>query len=240
MLILGARSDIGKAVAHRFASQGYDLQLAARRAATLEADKADLELRHGVAVTLHEFDVLTTEAHDRFVQALPVLPDCVVCAVGVMGSQDLSEEDVAHASQILRVNFEGPACIMGVLANRFQSRGSGTLIGISSVAGERGRGSNYTYGAAKAGFTAFLSGLRNRLARYGVHVVTVLPGPVETRMTVGLTMPSFLVAQPQEVAVAIWRAARRRHSIVYVRPIWSVIMAILRSVPEVWFKRLNL
>lgn len=240
VLILGARSDIARAVAHQFASQGHSLQLAARNVATLESDKADLELRHGVAVTLHEFDALATDTHEAFVQALPALPTIAVCAVGYMGNQAESERDLDAAIRVMRSNYEGPASILAVLANAFEARGSGTLVGISSVAGERGRATNYIYGSAKSGFTAFLSGLRNRLAKKGVHVITVLPGFVATRMTDGLALPTVLTATADEVAAAVSRAHRHGRSTVYVRRVWAAIMLVVRNIPEPVFKRSRL
>lgn len=240
VLILGARSDIGKAVAHKFASLGHPVQLAARNANTLEADKTDMELRYKVAVTLHEFDALAIETHDTFVNSLPELPQIVVCAVGMMGQQRENERDIETASIIMRSNYEGPAGILAILANRFEERGSGTLVGISSVAGERGRATNYVYGSSKAGFTTFLSGLRNRLSKSGVHVVTVLPGFVSTRMTEGMDLPKKLTAEPNEVADAILRAVEKKKNVIYVRPIWHLIMLIIRNIPEFIFKKLKI
>lgn len=240
VLILGARSDIARAVAHKFASLGHPLQLAARNAATLEADMADIGLRHGVPVTLHEFDVLASETHHAFVAGLPELPQVAICAVGLMGRQELSESDPVAAQLVIRSTYEGPALVLAALAIRFEARGSGTLVGISSVAGERGRAANYVYGSAKAGFTAFLSGLRNRLSARGVHVVTVLPGFVETRMTEGMSLPSHLTARPSEVAEAIARAVERRKDVIWIRAIWRPIMTVIRSIPERVFKRMRI
>ena len=240
VLVLGARSDIGRAVAHAFAARGHPVQLAARDAGSLADDKADIALRHGVAVSLHEFDALDIGTHDAFVEALPELPQVAVCAVGMLGRQDENERDPAAAVRVMRSNFEGPASILAVLANRFEARGSGTLVGISSVAGERGRATNYVYGSAKAGFTAFLSGLRNRLAKRGVHVVTVLPGFVATRMTEGMDLPARLTAQSDEVAGAILRAVERKRDVIYVRPIWRLIMIIIRNIPERVFKGMKI
>ncbi|MFX0541887.1 SDR family oxidoreductase [Roseovarius sp. S4756] len=240
VLILGARSDIAKAVAHKFASLGHPLQLAARDAATLEADRADLALRYNVSVTLHEFDALRTETHDTFVGSLPELPMIAICAVGLLGEQETSEGDSASACRVVRSNYEGPASILASLANSFEQRRSGTLVGISSVAGERGRATNYVYGSAKAGFTAFLSGLRNRLARNGVHVVTVLPGFVSTRMTEGMDLPARLTAEPDEVAEAIAGAVQYKKNIIYVRPVWKLVMFIIRSIPERIFKGMKI
>jgi short-subunit dehydrogenase len=242
ILILGARSDIGLAVAHAFAARGYSVQLAARRVESLSDDGKDIALRHGAAVTLHELDALDIAAHGAFVDALPVLPDVAVCAVGLMGDQTENQVSVEAMAKVLRSNFEGPASLLTLLAQRFVARGSGTLVGISSVAGERGRATNYVYGSAKAGFSAFLSGLRNRLAhgKTGVHVVTVLPGFVATRMTAGMDLPARLTAQPARLGKAIARAVDKRNDIVYVLPVWRAIMLVIRNIPEAIFKKLSI
>ncbi len=236
VLILGARSDIGKATAHTFATLGHPIQLAARRAETLSADRSDIALRHSVDVTLHKFDALNISSHASFIDQLPELPAIAVCAVGSMREQTENEQDLERAVQVMRSNYEGPASILAALANRFEARGHGALVGISSVAGERGRATNYVYGSAKAGFTAFLSGLRNRLAKRGVHVVTVLPGFVATQMTEGMELPARLTAQPDEVAHAILDAVLKEKNIIYVRPVWLLIMMIIRNIPERIFK----
>ena len=240
VLIIGARSDIGKALAHAFAASGHAMQLAARNASTLENDKADLELRYNVPVTLLEFDALLTKTHVDFVANLPELPQIAISVVGLLGTQEKSENDLEVAALVMRSNYEGPSSILAALANRFEDRGNGTLVGISSVAGERGRATNYVYGSAKAGFTAFLSGLRNRLASRGVHVVTVLPGFVATQMTAGMDLPGLLTAQPNEVASAILRAVARRKDVIYVRPVWRLLMIIIIGIPERIFKRMKL
>ncbi len=240
VLILGARSDIGLAVAHVYAALGHPVQLAARNAQTLQTAEEDLEIRYQVQVTLHDFDVLDLEGHAQFVDSLPELPAIAVCAVGVLGNQEDDEKDTLGAAQVMRSNFEGPASILAVLADRFERRGSGVLVGISSVAGDRGRATNYIYGSAKAGFTAYLSGLRNRLAKQGVHVVTVLPGFVDTKMTEDLDLPEKLTAQPAEVASAIERATRKQKNVIYVKPVWAVVMTVIRCIPEALFKRMRI
>ena len=237
VLILGGRSDIGLAIAHRFAAAGHPIQLAARNAEGLAPEKTDLEVRYRVKVTLHEFDALDPEATGRLITELPELPGIAVSAVGLLGKQEEAERDAEAARQILRSNFEGPALVLAEIANRFEARGSGTIVGISSVAGDRGRATNYVYGSAKAGFTAFLSGLRNRLAKKGVHVLTVLPGFVATKMTEGHDLPPKLTATPQEIAEAVARALDRRRNVIYVKPVWALVMLIIRNIPEPIFKR---
>ena len=240
VLILGARSDIGLAIAQRFAKSGYDIQLAARNANNLEIQKADIALRNQISVTSHEFDALDTASHDNFLKELPVLPNIVVCVVGYMGLQKENERDLQVASVVLRSNFEGPANILAAIANRFEERGNGCLVGVSSIAGERGRAKNYVYGSAKAGFTAFLSGLRNRLAKTPVHVVSVLPGFVETKMTENMNFPKQLTAQPAEVADKVFKAVQTKRNIVYVKPIWQLIILIIKIIPEQLFKKMQL
>ena len=240
VLMLGARSDIGMAIAHRFAREGYPVQLAARAADTLETDRADIERLYSIKASVHEFDALDTTSHAGFLDGLSELPTIAICAVGLMGDQAESEKDMDAAVLVMRSNFEGPASIMSELANRFESRGSGVLVGISSVAGDRGRATNYVYGSAKAGFTAFLSGLRNRLAKHDVHVMTVLPGFVATKMTQDMDLPKKLTADPKEVADYIFKAVRRKKNVIYYRHIWFCIMMIIRSIPESIFKKLKL
>ena len=240
MLVLGARSDIGLAIARACAAEGHAVQLAARGAETLAPEKADMALRHGVEVSLHDFDALDYASLDGFLDSLPTLPEIAVCAVGFMGEQAQSERDMTAARLVMRSNYEGPANILALVANRFEARGSGMIIAISSVAGDRGRATNYVYGSAKAGLTAFLSGLRNRLAGKGVHVLTVKPGFVATRMTEGMDLPARLTTEPDVLARAVLRAARRRRNTIYVKPIWWLIMAIIRAIPEAIFKKLKI
>jgi short-subunit dehydrogenase len=240
VLVLGGASDIGLAIARVFAADGYDIQLAARRPAELEPERADLSLRHQVIVTLHQFDVLAEEGVETFLDDLGALPAIVVCSVGRLADQQTCERNLAAATEVLRTNFEGPARFLAAIANRFQARGSGVIIGIGSVAGDRGRANNYVYGAAKAGFAAFLSGLRNRLAKRGIHVLTVKPGFVATKMIAGLTTPSALTASPQEVAKAVLKAVQHRRNIIYVRPVWWIVMRVICAIPETLFKKLSI
>lgn len=240
VLILGARSDIAMATARRFAQAGHPIYLAARDPGTLRDTAAELSAATGVDVTCHAYDALDTGALEQFVDSLPDLPGTAICVVGTMNEQATNQTDLAAATRDIRSNFEGPALTLGVLANRFETRGSGTLVGISSVAGDRGRASNYVYGAAKAGFTAYLSGLRNRLAKKGVHVVTVKPGFVATKMTAGLDLPARLTAQPGQVADAIFAAVETGRNVVYTKPVWRWIMAVIRAIPEGIFKKTSI
>ena len=238
-LVIGGSADIGRAIARRLAAEGYALQLAGRDAARLEDEAAEIRSRWGRPVAVLHCDVLDDAGGGALIGALDPLPAVAVCVVGMLGEQQRSERDAAAAERVMRTNYVGPALLLGALAERFAARGSGVLVGVSSVAGDRGRAANYVYGSAKAGFTAFLSGLRNRLATSGVHVMTVKPGFVRTRMTAGLRLPAGLTATPEEVAAAVVRALRARRDVVYVRRIWRPIMLAVRMLPERVFKRMK-
>jgi decaprenylphospho-beta-D-erythro-pentofuranosid-2-ulose 2-reductase len=239
VLVLGARSDIGRAIAQCFAQAGYAVILAARASSDLGADLSDLKIRHNVEASAFDFDVTDGEAK-RFFDGIGEMPSVVVMVVGLLGDQKQNETDLNGALDVMSANYTGPACYLLEAARRMEVRGSGFIVGISSVAGDRGRQSNYIYGSAKAGFTAFLSGLRNRLFKRGVSVVTVKPGFVATKMTENMRLPPLLTASPNEVADKILSAVNSGRDVIYVRSIWYLIMTIIRSVPESIFKRLSL
>lgn len=241
LLLIGATSDIGHAVARAYAQAGWRILLAASNPEAAQRNADDIATRSGKAPGVFPLDVTKPETFAAFAERLPVLPDTLVCVVGLLGDQKRAEGDPLHATLILRTNFEGPALLFDRFAGLFATRGSGTLVGVSSVAGDRGRASNYFYGSAKAGLSAYLSGLRNRLAGAKVRVVTVKPGFVHTRMTKDMKLPNILTAEPQEVGDAIYRAAEvAPRDVFYVRPIWRLVMLLIRAIPEPVFKRLRL
>ena len=164
----------------------------------------------------------------------------MLSSIGSLGNQSEDELKVSNTVNIIRTNYEGVVSIFGLLANFFLKRGSGTLIGISSVAGDRGRASNYIYGSAKAGLTAFLSGLRNRLHPFNVKVITVKPGYVSTKMTSDLNLPKSLTTNSKKVADHIYFAYKYKKNIIYIKPNWKYIMLIIKLIPEPLFKRIKL
>ncbi len=240
VLILGATSDMAVALAHRFGEAGYGLQLAARNSELLATIQHDLEIRYQVKVDTLTFDALDYHSHASFYHDLPEKPSIVICVFGYLGDQDTAAHQWQESSKIIETNYTGAVSILNVIANDFETRKNGTIVGISSVAGERGRQSNYVYGSAKAGFTAYLSGLRNRLAKSNVHVVTVKPGFVDTRMTEHLNLPKPLTAQPQQVAKQVFSAVRKKKNVIYVLSVWKIIMLIIRLIPESIFKKMKL
>lgn len=242
LLVLGAKSDIGRAVAHKFAKNKFDIILAARDAAGLAGDARDLEIRYGVKAGTLKFDAVDTESHPRLLGDMNPEPFGVVCVVGYMGDQQKAEQeqDFTETKKIIDANYTGCVSILNIIAGKFEKRKTGFIIGISSVAGDRGRQSNYIYGSAKAGFSAYLSGLRNRLSKSGVHVITVKPGFVNTKMTEGMKLPPLLTAQPEEVAADIYNAWKKGKDIIYTKWFWRYLMLIIRNIPEKIFKRMKL
>jgi decaprenylphospho-beta-D-erythro-pentofuranosid-2-ulose 2-reductase len=240
ILILGAHSDVARPLARIYAEDGYKVILAARNSNRLSSDLADLRIRSGQESDAREFDVLDTAGHHSFLDGLGELPDTVISLVGLMTPQARAQSDFAAADLMIRSNYLGLVSILGEVANRMEQRGSGTIIGVSSVAGDRGRATNYIYGSAKAGLTAFMSGLRNRLMPRRVTVITIKPGFVRTRMTAGLALPAALTATPEELARAIRHAHRKKRLVVYHRRIWRLIISIVRCLPERVFMRMQL
>lgn len=239
ILIIGGTSDIGIAVAKKFALNGYNIFLAARNIQNLESVKKDLELNNIIQVVTLKLDILDTNSYKTFLDNFEKIPEVVVCSIGYMGDQLMNEKSLDERSLVIRTNYEGPVNFLSEIANRYEKEQSGTIIGISSVAGERGRAINYIYGSAKSGFTAFLSGLRNRLFKNNVHVITILPGPVETKMTQGMKLPKFLTCKPQLVADGIYKATVNKKDIVYIKSIWRLITIIIKNIPEKIFKSKN-
>ena len=240
VLILGATSDMAVAIARHLAMEGYSITLAARSPERLAALEGDLRVRHKAMVSSAHFDALDFTSHAAFYQSLPEKPDIVICVFGLLGDQSEAQQNWAHCHEIINSNYTGAVSILNIVANDFERRKKGTIVGISSVAGERGRQSNYIYGSAKAAFTAYLSGLRNRLYHHGAHVVTVKPGFVKTKMIENLSTPGPLTASPKKVAEKISAAIRRKKDTIYVLSAWRLIMYIIKSIPEFIFKKLKL
>ena len=240
VLILGAASDMAIAIARRFAAAGHSIQLAARNVSRLQSLQSDLSVRHQSQCTLHEFDALDFDSHQHFVNSLPSLPEITICVFGYLGENEVARKDWKEALKIIHTNFTGAVSILNVISNVYAAQKKGVIVGVSSVAGERGRQSNYIYGSAKAGFSAYLSGLRNRMYHEGVHVLTVQPGFVYTSMTEHLQLPALLTARPEDVGVAVYKSVMARKNIIYVKWFWRWIMLIIRCIPEFIFKKMKL
>ncbi|MGM0584593.1 MAG: SDR family NAD(P)-dependent oxidoreductase [Pseudomonadota bacterium] len=236
-LILGAGSDIGLALAHLLAARGRPVYLAGREPAKLEAEAGDIALRHGVEASVHRFDAADLWAAAGFLDSLPEMPGVVVSAVGLLGDQEATQDDPERIAEVVTANFTGPAVALEAAAARLvRLPGETAVVGIGSVAGDRGRARNYWYGAAKAGFETMLSGLRQRYAGGNLLVMTVKPGFVATRMTEGMDLPGPLTLSAEDQARLILRGLDRRRPVV-VHWKWRGVMAVIRNLPERVFLR---
>jgi decaprenylphospho-beta-D-erythro-pentofuranosid-2-ulose 2-reductase len=240
VLILGATSDIGFAIARKFASEKYNVQLAARNTNLLQPFQSDLQIRYGVQCSLHSFNALDFNSHADFYHTLIPRPVVTVYVIGYMNDNEKVITDWDESLRTINTNYTGAVSILNIIASDYASHKSGTIVGISSVAGNRGRQSNYIYGSAKAAFTAYLSGLRNKLYHDNVHVMTVLPGFVNTKMTEHLKLPPLLTANPENVADAIYNGVRTKRDVLYVKWFWKWIMMIITTIPESIFKKKKL
>jgi decaprenylphospho-beta-D-erythro-pentofuranosid-2-ulose 2-reductase len=242
IVVFGATSAIAQGFAREAAARGDALFLVARNPERLSAVAADLRVRGAARVETAVAELAEPAGHEALIaaaeQALAGL-DAALVAHGTLTDQAAAERDFSVVEREVATNFLSPASLLTILANRFEARRAGTIVVVSSVAGDRGRGSNYVYGSAKAALTAFASGLRNRLAAAGVAVVTVKPGLVDSPMTAHLPK-NALFAASDSVGRRIYRALERREDVVYVPVFWALIMFVIRAIPERFFKRLEL
>lgn len=241
-IVFGATSAMAQQAVRLLASTHAELVLVGRDPEKLAAAASDALVRGAGLAEQIAADLDDSSRHEALAaHAFARLGrvDLVIVAQGLLGDSRACEQDPALAPRLLLTNFTGPVLLLERVAARMADQGSGTIVAISSVAGDRGRQSNHVYGAAKGGLSIYLAGLRNRVARSGVHVVTVKPGFVDSPMTASIPKHR-LFAPPSAVGAAILRAVQRRSDVVYVPGYWRVIMWIIRHVPERIFKRMRL
>jgi decaprenylphospho-beta-D-erythro-pentofuranosid-2-ulose 2-reductase len=240
ILIIGATSAIAMATARLFAARGDELVLAARNTERLSLLASDLQVRGASAVKTRAFNAVATQDYAGFAAASwGDGVDCLLVAHGSLPAQDLCQDDVSATRREFETNALSTISLLAAFAGRFAARGTGSIVVISSVAGDRGRQSNYVYGAAKAAVSAYLQGLRNRLHGLGVRVITIKPGFVDTPMTAGFEK-GLLWVQPEQIAQGIMRALERSSDVVYLPWFWRYIMLLITALPERLFKRLSL
>ena len=241
MIVLGTNSEVAQAFVDKVLMEGKrysTLFLLTSNRETTEKFAKHIDVKYFQPSEVIEVD-LTKEIDYHKLEHIK--SDLLFCASGYLGQN--SEEglyDNVNTDRIIDINYAKLVPLMNFFAHKFQSQRTGTIIGLSSVAGERGRQSNFIYGSAKAGFTTYLSGLRNFLFDKKVHVLTVKPGFMATKMTEGLPLNPKLTATPQQAANCIYKAYKQKKNVAYVLPIWALIMMIIRNVPEFIFKKLKM
>lgn len=242
VLALGATSAIAEATLRLLAERGARFYLVARNPDKLYAMAADLHTRGASGVATHAMDLDDTGAHPAMLaaaaQSLGTI-ELALLAHGVLGDQENAQASYTEAEAILRTNFLSAVSLITWLANYFETTKEGTLAVISSVAGDRGRKSNYVYGSSKGALSIFVDGVRNRIDRTGVQVLTIKPGFVATPMTAHLAQGP-LFAKPVQVARGIVRAIEKRRDVVYLPAFWRGIMLVVRMIPRRIFKKMNM
>ena len=241
MIVLGSNSEVAQAFVETVLSEGQRFEkiyLLTSNKENTEKFARHIDVKYVQNSEIIEFDLLKDNDYHRLNH---IDSDLLFCASGYLGmnTADGLYNDI-NTTKIIDINYAKLVPLMNYFAQKFEAKRSGTIIGLSSVAGERGRQSNFIYGSAKAGFTAYLSGLRNYLYDKKVNVLSVIPGFMATKMTEGMPLNPKLTASPKQAANCIYKAYKNKKNVVYVLPIWWVIMMIIRNIPEFIFKRLKL
>ena len=241
MIVLGSNSEVAQAFVEKVLSEGQRFEkiyLLTSNKENTEKFARHIDVKYVQNSEIIEFDLLKDNDYHRLNH---IDSDLLFCASGYLGmnTADGLYNDI-NTTKIIDINYAKLVPLMNYFAQKFEAKRSGTIIGLSSVAGERGRQSNFIYGSAKAGFIAYLSGLRNYLYDKKVNVLSVIPGFMATKMTEGMPLNPKLTASPKQAANCIYKAYKNKKNVVYVLPIWWVIMMIIRNIPEFIFKRLKL
>lgn len=241
MIILGSNSEVAQAFVEKMLAEGLQYEkiyLLTSNIETTEKFARHIDVKFLQQSEIIPWDLL--EGQD-FSKLDSIQSNLLFCATGYLGES--SKEGLYNYKNIQKVvdiNYGKLIPLITYFAKKMEQRRSGTIIALSSVAGERGRQSNFIYGSAKAGFTAYLSGLRNYLFPNNVHVLTIKPGFMETKMTEGLPLNPKLMASPKQAAASIYKAFKNKKNVAYVLPVWAIIMLIIRNIPEFIFKKLKL
>jgi decaprenylphospho-beta-D-erythro-pentofuranosid-2-ulose 2-reductase len=239
VLILGATSDIAIAIAKKFAEQQYNIQLAARKPAQLKVLQSEIKISYKVACTVHAFDAVQYYTHHEFFGSLVPKPDVTISIFGATENEYEAFNDWEIAQRMINTNYTGVVSIFNIVSKYYISQKKGSLIGISSIDGDRGKASKLIYGSAKAALNTYLSGLRNKCCPENVHVMTVKPGFVYTRVTASLKTPKMLTATPTEFADILYCSYSKRKDIVYVKWFWKYIALVVKCIPEKKFKKMK-
>jgi len=240
ILIIGAKNEVAKELAKIYAKERNNLYLAGRNISKLKDFANDLMKNHNINIGLKELDIEKFNTHPDFYNSLEEKPNGVIIVTGYDPEQKNAMYDWDLTYRSVNVNYAGPMSILNIISHDMENRKKGFIIGVSSVSGDRGRRKNYIYGSSKSAFSAYLSGLRNRLYENGVHVLTVKPGYIYSKISEKRNLPRKLTAQPIEIAKDIYKAQQSKKDIIYTKWFWKYIMFIVRNIPEFIFKRTNI
>ena len=240
VLIIGAKSELGLELASLYARNNYNIYLAGRSIIDLEEESNNLEKKYQVKSVMCELDVTDYESHEKFYESLEIKPTGVIYLAGYYPDPSLSISKWPETFKTVEINYLGCMSILNIVANQFVKDRKGFIIAVSSVSGIRGRAKNYIYGSSKAGLIAYMSGLRNRLDKYNINVLTVIPGYLSTVNSSKKDYSRLLVSSPKNLANEIFSAQQNNKSIIYSSSLWRIIMFIIKIIPEYIFKKLKI
>jgi len=237
-LVIGGTSDIGVWVVESLAKRGHSISITGRDKQKLSDLKTKIHSKYNILIQIYELDITNMESFNSFYSGLSVEPNHVYILVGYYEDQTFARENWRELEKTIQINFTGVVTLVNTISISMEKRKSGNITVVSSVAGIRGRKLNYIYGSAKAGLTTYLSGLRALVFPNGVHISTILLGPVYTKMSLGHNLIPWLTLTPEEAGEKIVKAGLNKKNEVYIRWPWRFIMFIIQIIPEWIFKRL--
>ena len=241
LLVIGGNSDIGFSIAKEFYKNGFNLYLTKRPNTNLEKEFKHLK-DNSEKIIIKDFDLSDVNNHQDFYSSLNPKPEVILCAAGLLRMNEELIDNFDETKKLINTNYTAYVSLLNIVGKDFQKRNLGTIIGISSVAGDRGRSSNYIYGSTKSAFSTFLSGMRNSMTikKTKVNVITVKPGFIKTKMTKNHRPPLFFSANSKVVAKDVYKAWKKKKNIVYSPWYWKYIFIFIKLIPERIFKKLNL
>ena len=240
VLIIGAKSELGVELARLYASNQYNLYLAGRSINDMRDEANYLEKTFNIKVALSDLDVTDFISHQKFYESMTIKPIGVIYAAGYYPDPLLAGTNWKESTNTINVNYAGAVSLLNIISEEFYQYKSGFIIGIASVSGVRGRAKNYIYGSSKAALITYLSGLRNKLDKSKVDVLTVISGYVQTKKSPKSELSKSLVISPKQLAKKIFIAQQEKKNIIYSSYVWRIIMLIIKILPESLFKKLNI
>ncbi len=240
VLIIGAKNELGLELASLYAKNNYNIYLAGRSINDLKVESNNIEEKYKVKSVLCELDVTDFSSHQKFYESLKIKPTGVIYLAGYYPDLILSTSKWSECLKTIEVNYLGCVSMLNIVANQFINDRRGFITAISSVSGIRGRAKNYIYGSSKAGLITYLSGLRNRLDKYNINVLTVIPGFLSSSKDKKRDYPSFLITTSKKMANNIFLAQQNNKNIIYSNGLWRLIMFIIKIIPEYIFKKIKL
>jgi len=240
LIVFGANSDIAIAISKKFASVGYNLLLASRNLKNTKKLASNLQIRYSVETKTIKFEAEKFNNHSKVIESLNIEPSVVVFAHGVMHDQKKSEQDFELIHDMVKVNYLSIVNLLELFLNKFSSHKQVSFVILGSVAGDRGKASNYIYGSTKSALETYIEGLWHRLYGTKMRLLLVKPGFVDTKMTEKFDLPKTLTCKPYEVAEQVYKAHLKNKDLIYVKRIWKIIMFLIRLMPKSIFNRTSL